>query len=431
MIRRFALVSLLLLLLQTGCQAVEKITILHLNDLHARLLPDKSSRGGFAHIATAISNERSKNKNTIVLHAGDMVQGTPVSTLFDGVPVFEVGNKLGIDVHCLGNHEFDYGWEKILEFAEKSEAPIVCANVTNATGETLLRPSVVLSVGNLKIAVIGVITARLQSLTMQEKVGQWRASSVVESLRPVIANIHDDVDIVVVLAHMFDDEEVDVLNEVPDVDILVGGHNHGGREFVLDIDGRIGVKMRAYGTELGRLDIYYDREEKRIVNIQSKRIPVYASEYKADKDTLKLVNNWESKVSDRVDIKIGVSTQTMGKRELQFEIETAILEETGAEVAYMNLGGIRDSLAPGDIMARDIWNMLPFDNTLAEAEIRGSQLPEQLVERKNLKPSRGYRLVTNSFVASQLKDQGIASKPSELVLREVFIEWIKERGTLP
>ena len=82
-------------------------------------------------------------------------------------------------------------------------------------------------------------------------------------------------------------------------------------------------------------------------------------------------------------------------------------------------------------MARDIWNMLPFDNTLAEAEIRGSQLPEQLVERKNLKPSRGYRLVTNSFVASQLKDQGIASKPSELVLREVFIEWIKERGTLP
>src|SRR5262245_25842973 len=97
--------------------AIHDITIFHFNDLHARLLPE-SGVGGFAHLDTLLKQERATVKNSITLYGGDLVQGTPVSTLFKGVPIFEIANGFKIDVACLGNHEFDYGWQKIREFTK-------------------------------------------------------------------------------------------------------------------------------------------------------------------------------------------------------------------------------------------------------------------------------------------------------------------------
>ena len=103
----------------------ELISILHVNDLHARLAPDQRGRGGFAYVASVIARERDSAPASILLDAGDMVQGSPVSTLFRGTPAYEVANSLGIDVHALGNHEFDYGWEQIREFQRVAQAPII------------------------------------------------------------------------------------------------------------------------------------------------------------------------------------------------------------------------------------------------------------------------------------------------------------------
>ena len=113
------------------------------------------------HVATAIERERQKAENAVVLHAGDLVQGSPVSTIFRGTPAFEVANALGIDAHCLGNHEFDYGWERIKDFERASDAPILAANVLNSQGDLLLRPATVLQAGDLEIAVIGALTPQV------------------------------------------------------------------------------------------------------------------------------------------------------------------------------------------------------------------------------------------------------------------------------
>ena len=86
---------------------VRDLTILHVNDLHARLTPNADGLGGFAHVATLLRRERAAAPASITLHAGDLVQGTPVSTMFEGVPVYEIANRMGIDVNTLGNHEFD------------------------------------------------------------------------------------------------------------------------------------------------------------------------------------------------------------------------------------------------------------------------------------------------------------------------------------
>ena len=425
------LTLLLLAALAAQCANVERVTILHLNDLHARLLSDEQGRGGFAHVATAIARERANTENAVVLHAGDMVQGSPVSTIFEGTPVFEVANRLGFDAHCLGNHEFDYGWEKIADFQRVTNAPILAANVVDDQGKRLVPPTTVLSAGGLQIGVVGALTPGLARLIKPSQAGPWRAAPLVESLRAPVAEMNAAADLVVVLGHLFDDEDEAILRGLPDVDVLVGGHDHGGRNTELVIDGRLGVKLRPYGRELGRLDIAFDRDAGQIVQHRWRRIPVSQDRFPADADVAALVDHWESKVSELVDIEIAKCDRALGRDEVKGLIERALREATGAQIAYMNRGGVRDSLTQGTVMARHIWNILPFDNLLVEAAVRGNQLPEEARVGQVVERDRMYRFVTNDYVAGLPEFAGIAFKTSDLTLRDAVLDWVETRGRVP
>src|SRR5215471_16200146 len=157
--RAIALAALLSL---PALPAVRTLTILHINDLHSRLLPLENHHGGFAYLASVIRRERANCTDCILLNAGDVAQGTPVSTIFHGVPVFEIANMLGYDAATLGNHDFDYGWEQARKFVDIAKYPIVSANVVGAKGALLTpKPYVILQVNGLKVGVIGAMTEDL------------------------------------------------------------------------------------------------------------------------------------------------------------------------------------------------------------------------------------------------------------------------------
>ncbi len=124
-----SLFLLLFFLAPLPAQDVRHLTILHSNDLHAHLLPDDMGRGGFAYLASAVRHERENCPACLYLNAGDLVQGTPVSTLFRGTPIYQIGNLLGFDAACVGNHEFDYGWQAVQRFAKIANYPLLAANV--------------------------------------------------------------------------------------------------------------------------------------------------------------------------------------------------------------------------------------------------------------------------------------------------------------
>lgn len=422
---------LLLAALAAQCASVEQVTILHLNDLHARLLPDEQGRGGFAHVATAIEEERARAEHAVVLHAGDMVQGSPVSTIFEGTPVFEVANRLGFDAHCLGNHEFDYGWEKIAEFRRVTDAPILAANVLNSEGKRLVPATAVLTAGEIRIGIVGALTERLARLIKPAQSGPWRATPLVEALREPVAEMNERADLVVVLGHLFDDEDEAILRELPDVDVLVGGHDHGGRDTELLIDGRIGIKLRPYGRELGRLDIAFDRDAGQIVQHRWRRIQISQGRFPPKPAIAALVDQWESKVSERVDVEIAECVRALGRDDVKRMIERALREATGAQIAYMNRGGVRDSLTEGTVMARHIWNILPFDNLLVEATVRADQLPEEARAGQDLEPGRMYSFVTNDYVAGLPEFAGIDFTARELTLRDAVLDWVKARARVP
>src|SRR3954452_7660607 len=145
---------------------VRTLTILHTNDLHARISPLENHNGGFAYLAAVLARERAGCHDCILLNAGDLVQGSPVSTIFHGLPVYEIGNLLGFDAATLGNHEFDYAWPQAKKFLATANYPIVTSNLEDDKGRPFTEhPYVILKVNGLRVAVVGAMTDSLKTLT--------------------------------------------------------------------------------------------------------------------------------------------------------------------------------------------------------------------------------------------------------------------------
>lgn len=427
---------LLLLALLTGCTSgqpdIRKLTILHTNDLHARFLPDAEGLGGFAYVAAAIREEKAKSEAVLVLHAGDFVQGTPVSTIFRGDPVWEVANHLGIDVNTLGNHEFDYGWEQIPKFIQAVEFPTVTANLINGEGKLLTpSPYVIQEVNGIRIAVIGLMTGRLVELTRSHFRGPWRALPPAETAERYAKEVRDKADLVVGLGHLFNEEDDVILRQAPDVPVLVSGHNHGGQEEVKDFEGRICVKVRAYGRELGRLDLEVDVPNKKVVSYRWQRIPIETARYQPDPTVAALVDKWEKEVAHGVDVPIGVSKRSFDRAGTKALIESVMREATGADLAYMNRGGVRDNLPAGEILIRHLWNIEPFGNLIEYGPVLGKNIPEEAREGRQIDPNREYVFATNDFIAQQWREKGrLDLKQEGPLVRDAMIEWVRNKKVI-
>src|SRR6266567_1932404 len=302
MIRR-QLLALLLCLAPLAAQT-RPLTILHSNDLHAHLLPDDHDQGGFARLATAVRREKANCAACLYLNAGDLVQGTPVSTLFHGTPVYEIANLLGIDVSTLGNHEFDYGWRRVQEFVRIARLPIVSANIVDQNGKPATgQPYVIKNVGGIRVGIIGAVLGDLVgNLVTAPQVGPWKVLPVVETVRKYAVELRERTDLIVVLGHIHGKEEVDaILHQVPEVSVVVAGHNHFAYPAMMNVDGRVGVLVDGYGVQLGRLDLRVDIARKNVQSAEWKKIAIDAKLQPAP-DVEREVAKWEAKVTKLVDV---------------------------------------------------------------------------------------------------------------------------------
>ncbi|MCU1337054.1 MAG: metallophosphoesterase [Bryobacterales bacterium] len=442
LLRRRTFLALSLLLL-AGCRqsTTHELTILHFNDFHDRLLPDADGRGGVAHLATLLKRERAAASASLTLHAGDLVQGTPVSTLFEGLPDYEIANSLGIDVNCLGNHEFDYGWWRIRDFMQIANFPTVGANAVDASGNRLVNPPYVIrDAGGMRVAVIGALLEDILNSTTLDRLGPYHAAPTVETLRPIVAEAKQRADMVIVLAHLERTEAESILRALPDVSVVVIGHEHTPAK-PLEVDGRFVVHAEGYGREVGRLVLRYDTATRRITSHEWTALPVDDSEYPADPGVQAQVDRWEAKVSAVVDVPIGSSTKKLSRPEVKELMERAMQDRFPSDLAFTNVSGVRDTLPEGQLLARHVWNVMPFDNRVVIAEVPGDQLmtledpsrPVKVAGTAKLDPKRTYRLVTTDFMASSWRDRGSKFRVTDqgVLLRDVLIDWIKQKKAIP
>lgn len=416
---------------------VRTLTILHTNDLHARLSPLENHNGGFAYLATLIRRERAGCHDCILLNAGDLVQGTPVSTIFFGQPVFEVGNLLGFDAATLGNHEFDYGWLQARRFLEVAKYPIVTSNIVNRSGQLFTpKPYLILKVNGLRVAVIGAMTDDLHSLSTSKLLEDWHTLPAVATARKYAAELREQSDLIVLLAHITGTEETEFLNSAPEIPVLITGHIHRGIDEALSKDGRVMVRVKGYGEELGRLDLKVDTEKKAPVSWTWKHITVDSTKLEPDAEVASAVKHWEDEVTARVDQPLAVAAKRFEKRDVKRLIEQALRDETGADFAWMNQGGVRDILPQGQLLVRHIWNIMPFDNRVVVGTFKGRDLPAVVLGDRQVDPDREYTLAVSDFTAENqgtqenLRTTGLKFPNDVGLMRDLLIDWFRKKKVI-
>jgi 2',3'-cyclic-nucleotide 2'-phosphodiesterase (5'-nucleotidase family) len=308
----------------------------------------------------------------------------------------------------------------------------VAANIVDGEGK-LLAPEAyaIREVNGIRIAVIGLMTGRLDELTRSHFRGPWRALPPAETAERYAKELRGQADLVVGLGHLFNEEDDVVLRNAPDMPVLVSGHNHGGQEELKVYEGRLCVKVKAYGRELGRLDLEVDVPNKKVVSYHWERIPIEASHYQPDPTVAALVEKWEKEVAHVVDVPIGVAKHSFDRAGLIALIESVMRQATGADLAYMNRGGVRDSLAKGEILIRHIWNIEPFGNLIAYGPVLGKDIPEEARQGRRIDPNRKYILATNDFIAQQWKEKGLVDLKEEgPPVRDALIEWVRKQEAI-
>lgn len=176
------------------------VTLYTTNDLHGVVgpSPDDGVLG-----LPLIAGIAASTENAVLLDAGDATQGASFATVDTGAHVIDVMNAAGYQAMAAGNHEFDYGAEALLRNAEKAQFPILSANVT-LNGQPLLTPSAVVEAAGYKIGLIGLTTASTATSTNPAQLAGIAFENELDSAKAAIAAPSDDVDAIVVIAHLGD-----------------------------------------------------------------------------------------------------------------------------------------------------------------------------------------------------------------------------------
>ena len=225
---------------QKSRQQVHQLTILHVNDTHSHLEPQKTGEhvgmGGIMERTAYVDSVRKADgaENVLLLHAGDYSQGSSYFAEFGTAYMITLINALGYDVIALGNHEFDNGIEALGEALSASEAPVVCCNYDFSPFEMgkYVKPYVIVEKAGLKIGVVGVLCS-LASMVQGDTANRLIELDMVPTVQKYVDEIRPQCDLVIALTHIGYDEHGP--GEITDpqlcaatrgIDLFVGGHSH-------------------------------------------------------------------------------------------------------------------------------------------------------------------------------------------------------------
>ena len=382
-----------------GTTAVEqtyagKTVILHSNDVHGAIT-------GYACIAALKTDYESRGAEVILVDAGDYSQGTTNVSTTKGADAVAMMNAAGYDVVTIGNHEFDYGYEQLMDNMSKAEFKVVCADVFDADGTTIFDANYTYTTkSGVKVGFFGLLTPEAQTKVNPALIkGLTFATDDLWTVSQKQIDALADADVVICLSHLGVDNETkpytsyDLWNNTKGIDMIIDGHSH-----TVMTKGDKNEPIQSTGTAFANIGVI-------VIDDASKKIE--SNELVAVTDTMakdEAVAAAAEKIIDRVkaeyDVKFAVSkvelngakapngnrdsetnngdliTDAMVWQVLQNKDGLTVNEDH--VVAITNGGGIRAAIKPGDVTKNDINTVLPFGNTVAVVYVTGAELLEAL-----------------------------------------------------
>jgi len=361
-----------------------EIRILHVNDFHGFAEPYKplgsdELLGGIPYLA-AKANQLRKEKPSLLLSAGDMIQGSNWANLFEGESVMEWMNEMRLNAMVLGNHEFDFGQEVLKKRISESRFSILGANVE---GLDAVKPYVIKELNGIKVALIGVVTEDVPLSTHPRNVAGLRFRGPIETAERYIRELEKRADVIVVLSHIGFPADRVLAEKVKGIDVIVGGHSHTKIAKPVTVGGTLIVQAWEHAKGLGVLDLLI-KEGKRI-GFEGRLEEIRPEKGKEEKATLALMKKYIDRVDAILSVRIGeaevdLDGENVRRRETNLGdfIADIIRDASGADVTLINGGGIRTSIKKGEVRVKDVYSVLPFDNYIVVIKLTGKQIKESL-----------------------------------------------------
>ncbi|MBQ3305581.1 MAG: bifunctional metallophosphatase/5'-nucleotidase [Clostridia bacterium] len=372
-----------------------KTVIIHSNDVHGAI-------DGYAYMAKYAQQVRDLGGEVILADAGDFSQGAPYVSLSQGHTAIEMMNAVGYDIATLGNHEFDFGYDKLMENLKDANFPVISANVYK-DGKLILPATAILERGGLKIGFFGMETPETATKVNPSLISgisfspfeqlYEAAQSAVDSLKA------EGVDLIIGLWHLgIDDESAsngyrssDVYEKVEGIDFVIDAHSHT----VMTEDGdnnpiqSTGTRFATIGAVIidnatGKIvDHYllptqYLKKDDDVDATAQEIISAVDEEYGAPFATTEVLLNGERDPGNRtMETNLGdlVSDAMVWSVTREGGLEQ---DEVAGVVGITNGGGIRASIEIGEVSMKDVNTVLPFGNTVAVVYVKGSELLEAL-----------------------------------------------------
>ncbi len=469
----------------------QKISVVSTADMHGHICYDNESGGyytldqvdvmmGMPLVKYYIDEVKNDNENTLVLDSGDLFHGTNEANIEKAKGVVDAVNLMGYDAMTMGNHDFDFGIDRAMEFKTDLNFPIICANVLK-DGKPVYEEYRIVEMGGLKVGLFGTVEKNaLTDTNSRDHKGVVIEDPMITAQR-IIPALKEQTDLIIYISHNGDEIDREIVKKVDGIDLVLCGHHHFLYEEADKINDSYLVEAGGYTTHVGLADLYLkDGKVKKCAwNVFNTR-----DNSKGDKEVKKVADKYEALAREAGKEVVGKATVKLNgmRSDLRFK-ETNLadlladaMKETGkADIALMNGGGIRESIPEGDISLYKIGKVLPFTNSLVTIELKGEAIYECLergimqypnsganggflqvsgitfsfdaskpagervvsvktLDGKELDKNKTYKVATNDYLYNggdgyeEMVDAKLLYKGE--LLKDVLAKYIKEKGTV-
>ncbi len=431
--------------------AAKTFDIVEITDLHGQLLDSTGKLYVGAALSKAVKDIRNSNpERTLILGGGDLYQGTPISNVLRGAPVKDVLTDMGMQLTALGNHEFDWKLDTIINETMKDAGyQIICANLYNkGTGNRVFEPYKIIVKDGVRIAVIGAITNETPSIVMPAYVADYDFRDAAAEINSVAESIRDNnqADVVLAVVHEGGGGLNRIVSQLHGVNAVFGGHSHSVLDTVLkDADGNNVPTLNANSSGKGYVDLKMTVSTDNAISFSS------GGNYKSlsttsttplDPTAKSIIDSANVTIAPIFNEVIGnipsaltssQAVQPYGESQLGNWMSDVIKNYAKADIGMQNNGGIRLSPVPaGDITVGTIFNLMPFDNTICTVSMTGAQL-KILLEQAVQNSGKGIQVSGIKFTYDPAKTSYSSSVPGQRItkiIREIDNTVISDNDTV-
>lgn len=353
--------------------AKSTLRIIHTTDFHGRI-------DDFGKIAAYLDKVRQGGADVLYLDSGDICSGHPVVDAKHGAPIIALLNGMQLDAMAIGNHDFDYGPDSFAVNQAASTFPWLAANMMVVESPIAQpEPFRVFTFGTLTVGVVAVtqtppatLVSNVQGIRFEEPLAALQRHST----------LRGEVHLLIALTHVGFPLDCELMAGVHEYDLVLGGHSHAAVEHEL-INGTTILNTGAHAQYLSDIRVIYDEDTGQIEAIVPKLIAVKdlnEVNQTVHAEVLAYAEESRERLEQEVGVTTGLSIDFIHATDapLGNYWTDALVHVTGAQIALMNVGGIRAPIAPGKITLGDIYKAAPFHNALVILTMTGQAITDLL-----------------------------------------------------